>query len=143
MDLDRTISLLQEVIDDAGSGEAMAEFVAAAHAELALAKAPDVGSSDDAEARLEDSLEESETAAERSNRASNKAIYLWQAAFYLNQLGRCERAGEVMGEAAELDDRFENVGAGSIVAQASGKVVPSQEGAPRVVLDGPGLAYTC
>ena len=143
VDLDRTISLLQEVVDDAGSGEAMAEFVAAAHAELALAKAPDVGSSDDAEARLEVSLEESETAAERSNRTSNKAIYLWQAAFYLNQLGRCDRAGEVMGEAAELDDRFENVGAGSIVAQASGKVVPSQEGAPRVVLDGPGLAYTC
>ena len=26
---------------------------------------------------------------------------------------------------------------------SSGKVVPSQEGAPRVVLDGPGLAYTC
>lgn len=117
-----------------GARGSVRELEAAAHAELALVVAPEVGR-EDPEA-LRRSLEESATAAGLSTRPKNQAIYLWQQAFYAAMSGDTAGATEALARAAEMDPSFADVRVNMFVPQGSARFVPSGVGAPTSVLPG-------
>ena len=119
---------LRAVLTLAGDDEATRELAAAAHAELALAVAPAAGSPD-TEAAAE-ALAETERAVALSLRPADKAVYLWQQAFFEVQLGEVEAARRTLADAAEADASFRAVTVDMLVPQSSGRAVPSGVGAP-------------
>lgn len=124
-----------------GVRRSVRELEAAAHAELALVVAPEVGRADP-EGLLERSLEESAMAAGLSTRPKNQAIYLWQQAFYAAMSGDAAGATEALARAAEMDPSFADVRVDMFVPQGSARFVPSGVGAPTSVLPGGLLPQT-
>lgn len=138
--------LLDEVIAGASDDPALRELTFLAHAEKALAVAPEVGSPD--AAALDRALDESTLAANdapgstRKRRATNQAIYRWQEAFYLAQLGRPAEAEVALRAAAALDPAFATVTVGGLAPQPTGRLVPSGQGMPAVVSVPGSLPFT-
>jgi len=122
---------LRHVIAAAGTNHETQELAAEAHAELALTIAPEVGRPD--KAALEASLAETKLAVATSHRTRNKAVYLWQEAFYLDELGRPQEASAALAEAAALDPSFRSVKLADLLPQTTGRVVPSGAHAPDIV----------
>lgn len=115
--------MLREVIANASDDPAQQELAAVAHAELALVLAPPAAAPADPVA-LEAALAETQQAIEITKREPNEAIFQWQAAFYLQQLGRADEATAALAEAARLDPAFRPVTLQELEPQGSGRLVP-------------------